>query len=150
MAHKHLIYLILSSFILVFYSCNQTKNEDYKALSVQIGSQNFDLQHSGVNKIVVITDKGCPSCTNTLARIALDELADSTTLFYITSKGNNINILPFMELKKNVIFDWQTGNKPIPQLSATGIVYLKNNQIDTIIKINAEEIGKQIEFIKQK
>lgn len=150
MAHKYLIYLILSSFIFVFYSCNKPQNNESEALAAHIKSQGFDIQNSGINKIVVITGNGCPTCNNTLARVALSELADSTTLFYITSKGQSVNINPFMELKKNVIFDWNSGNNSLPELSATGVIYLKDNLIDTIITINAEELGKQIELIKEK
>jgi hypothetical protein len=55
-----------------------------------------------------------------------------------------------MELEKNCYFDWQLNLKEYPELTSSRVIYLKNNEIDTVIVINSCKLMQQLEFIKNK
>ena len=149
MVHKHLIYLILISGFIFISSCNSQKKEKFNKITSYFETvHNYKLGND-INKIVVISEgKGCSTCEKAFAEAALAYLVDST-VFVVTAKGNNINIQPFLQLENNCFVDWQLNAKEYPEFVNSRVIYLKNNEIDTTIIINSNEIMQQLEFIRK-
>ena len=120
----------------------------------KINHQNIDYVFVDIDikndyqKIVVITDDGCSACTNFFSTTMLDELDNVHTLFIVTSKGRSTDIKQFLQKKENVVVDWQMDINKYPEFSKTSAIFLGENRVDTIIKISAENVQEQIEFIR--
>jgi hypothetical protein len=145
MVRKHLIYCVLINILL--FSCAKRQN-DYEKITQYFQTKNIELKN-GYSRIIVLTDNGCPSCTKSLARATEYSAQDTATLWLITSLGNSIKIDDYIH-KKNVVIDWQMNEKELPIFSETKIIYLKTNDIDTIINIDAYELEEQLEYIKER
>jgi hypothetical protein len=147
MVRKHLIYWSLIS-VLLLVSCEKT-DKTYKNISKYLKTKDIDIKND-YQKIVVITDNGCSVCTNFFSTTMLNELDNVHTLFIVTSKGTSTDIKLFLQKKDNVIVDWQIDINKYPEFSKTSAIFLGENSVDTIIKISAENIQEQIEFIRTK
>jgi DNA/RNA endonuclease YhcR with UshA esterase domain len=148
MAHKHLIYWGLISFS-IFSSCAQPQKQEISKNEVTeyLTDKKYQLSKN-IKKIIVITENGCPACSNALAEVGCKELADSSTLFVITARGSNVNIKPYLQMKNNVIFDWQANSSQFPMFQQTSVIYLNNTEVDTIIDINADDIHGQLDYVR--
>lgn len=156
MEHKHLIYWsLISLFIIIATSCNKQKKEisDYQKIAQYLEKyHNYKLGIS-TKKIVIITDNGCPSCNDALSELSSKSfIGDSTTLLVITGKGTFTDISPFVKKRgnKNIIFDWSADMDRLPLLVQSSVVYLDNNEVDTLININSEQIYQQLDYIRNR
>ena len=150
MVHKLLIYLILISGLIFVSSCNSQKKEEKfnKIINYFEKVHNYKLGND-INKIVIISEgKGCASCEKAFAKTALEYLVDST-VFLVTATGNHIDIQPFLQLERNCFVDWQLNATEYSEFVSSRVIYLKNNEIDTVIIINSNEIMQQLEFIRK-
>ena len=150
MEHRHLIYLILISALTVVSCSKQTDKDEsaYNSIAEYLKEKNYSKSISDINKIVVITDNGCSTCNKGICNLSYENyIDDDSTLIIITSKGQNFNVLAFKD-KPNVIFDWSSDIMPL--FNSTSVFYIENNDIDTILSINAGEYINQMQYISKK
>jgi len=144
MAYKLLTYLTLISFILTGFSC-ESRNGKEKIENYFIKTHNYKIGKD-INKIIVVAEgKICSSCELAFAEIALEHLADSS-VFLVSAKGNIVDINSFIRLKRNCFFDWQLNITDYPEFESSRVIYLKNNEIDTVVIIESKSIRQQLYF----
>jgi len=135
---------------LVLISCNYNKR-NYKKKSSElvefIKSKNLDNKDS-ITTVLLLSDEGCFNCNNRFSKLIQNHINRNNTLIIITASGAKIDISAFQDSNiKNIYFD---DINEIAQLNLTqnsGVFFLKNNEIDTIISIQAIDIENQLKFI---
>jgi hypothetical protein len=129
------LFILMMLLFLLLLSCRE--------IQVEIG--NF------IDKIVVITEgNNCGVCNKKFAEATIENLQGKNTIFLITSTGNDIDIKPFLNLEKNCFFDWELNISQYPEFESCKIIYLKNNEIDTVIVIQSELLFEQLEYIEHR
>ena len=141
-----LILSVCSSFLVV--CCKSKSEKDFQKIQNYFEKKHNHKMNSSVNKLVVISEgKGCGTCDDRFAQTALKYLADSS-VFLITSKGNVVDIQPFIDQMDNCFFDWQLDLSKFPEFYSSRVFYFKDNKIDTVIVINSNEIIQQLEYFR--
>lgn len=146
---KHLIKTVLIVFMLFNFSCINNTPKPIKTIkNYFLKTHNVKIDNS-INKIVIITEGSiCGQCDRLFSELVLKNLLNDSTIILVNAKGTIINIKDFLDLKKNCYFDWQLDTTKFPEFKTSRVIYLKDNDIDTIIIINPRIILKQIEYIK--
>ena len=143
--------IIICLLAITLLACSSTKQKGFEHLEKYFKEvHKFKLDNS-INKIVVITEgTGCPSCDRAFANTTLENLQNNNTIFLVIAKGSLIDIQPFLNLEKNCFFDWQLNYKEYPEFTKSKVIYIKNNEIDTIITIKSELLFEHLEYIRNK
>ena len=101
------------------------------------------------SKIFYLAEIGCISCNKSFSNLIQKNINDEN-LYILNASGNRLDISYYLESKKeNIVFDYDNylfKNKIVEGSSA---IWLKNNKIDTIVKISAQEIESQFEYIEK-
>jgi hypothetical protein len=81
----------------------------------------------------------------------LSQIQDPHTLFVISASGTKIDISGFDQaMSKNVIIDDNDTFLNLNILDKSGIIVFKQNDIDTIIPINANNLTDQLAYVSEK
>lgn len=101
------------------------------------------------HSIIILTEKGCPSCNSNLANTIVSFEFDST-LIIVNALGTIIDLTDINQNLHNnsIIFDYQEEYKGLG-LNGSGVILLNENlEADSIFKIDARELVHQLEFMK--
>lgn len=150
MENKVLIYLSFISIFIICLSCNNKKESDYNKISKYFENTHNIKLNPNIDKIIVITENGCPACNKNLANYALENFINSSSIILVTAKGSNLDISPFENLKENMYFDWNINPEEYNIFTDSKVIFFNSNDIDTSITINANEIKNQFDFIAHK
>lgn len=103
-----------------------------------------------INRIYILNDMGCGTCISSLSRFVKDYVNDDKAMVLINSRGINVDLDAF-EMKKqanpNIIINHTVINEPDNRFACSGAIYIKQEKIDTIIKIEGENIVQQLQYI---
>lgn len=94
--------------------------------------------------IFVVTEDGCPSCDRAFADLVRTRTSARGCLFLVRAEGRSVNLNGFLEETAQIRFDNDGSFKELGLLKASGVILLKNNQVDTIISLRAAEIQHQL------
>jgi len=134
-----LIFTLLSSLL---FSCA----EDKKAHNY-LKNQNLGTAY---HSIVVLTEKGCPTCNSSLAN-TITSLQYDSTLIVVSALGTIIDLTDIQQnqLNNTLVYDYQEQFKELG-LFDSGVILLNNQlEIDSIFKIEAQQLPQQLAFIKR-
>lgn len=134
-----LIFTLLSSMLA---ACTADKK-------VTLFLKNQDLG-TAYHSIVVLTEKGCPTCNSSLAS-TITSLHYDSTLMVINALGTNIDLTDIKEnqLNNTLVNDYKEHYKELG-LNGSGVILLNHQlEIDSIFKIEAQQLSQQLAFIKQ-
>lgn len=148
---KKIKILILSILALLIFSCSSNdSSEFYKIKDYFEKVHNYKITEK-ISRIVVITEgNACPSCDNAFSNFVFNKLKNENTLFLITATGRFMSIEPFLHLEKNCYFDWQLDKAKYPEFTSSRVIYLKNNEIDTTIILDANTLLEQLKYIEDR
>jgi len=148
--------LFINILAITIIACSTPKQKEYKYIEYEHIEtyfnkiHNFELDNS-IDKIVVIAEgNGCGNCNKIFAEKTLEELEGKNTVFLVTATGNYVNIKPFLNLEKDCFFDWELNKNQYPEFENSRVIYLKNNNIDTIIIMQSELLFEQLEYIEHR
>lgn len=133
-----LIFTLLSS---VLVACTADKK-------AAIFLKNQDLG-TAYHSIVVLTEKGCPTCNSSLAS-TITSLQYDSTLMVINALGTIIDLTDIKQnqLNNTLVYDYKERYKELG-LNGSGVILLNNQlEIDSIFKIEARQLPQQLAFIK--
>lgn len=142
--------VILSLFLFFAYSCSVKTESEYEKAKKQIKSLYGNEISQKIDTIYFINedDIDCPKCHSLFSNHLLEKELTENKLMLINYKGVSFDIQPFKEKSGNNIaissknsFDLK--DNILPNL---GMIIIKENQIDTIINIDSNNIK---EIIKQ-
>jgi len=145
MKNKIIILLV----VLIAFSCSVKETDDYKLVSF-IKLNNHVVED--YDHILRISETGCVGCNKSFARLVKEYVQSDNNLFIISAKGATVDISPYLDTKnsKNIIFDYENKFGPLKIVENSGIIFLKDNKIDTIINIEAKGIEETLRFIDSK
>jgi hypothetical protein len=111
-------------------------------------SNNFKQDISNkYNKIYVLTEQGCLPCNTKFTKFVANKINEDSTLIIVNASGVYVDISEFLDKKENIFFTKQSSNDSL--FNTSKILFLKNNQLDTIIYINPSKLQSQFEYIER-
>lgn len=138
---------IIGLVLLFLISC-QPKHTS-KSLLDYAKEQNIEIK-STTKAVFVLSNIGCITCNRAIFNLAADYLNQEGVQYIVTANGGLLDIRPFLEAK-NVSFDKKQiiHNKEL--IKSSGVFFLNERQdIDTLVNIEAKDIQKSLEYIKQR
>lgn len=101
------------------------------------------------HSIIILTEKGCPSCNSNLAN-TISSFDFDSTLIIVNALGTIIDLTYINQnkLKNPIVFDFQEEYERLG-LKGSGVILLNENlEVDSVFKIDARELVQQLEFVK--
>jgi hypothetical protein len=142
------INLILLLIILV--SCHVEKSKIdllEKALSTQLKSKSL----KDFEWIAYVSEQGCHGCNESFKNLLEHEINSTKGIIILTSSGSILDFSKFMDDSvTNVMFISEIELRKVGILKKSGIVFLSNNQVDTIIEIQSDNLENQLSEIKRR
>lgn len=93
--------------------------------------------------IFVISEDGCPACNRAFANMVRPRTTVPQCLFLVRAQGVVVDLNGFLQETDQVRFD-DGSFKQLGLLKGSGMILLNGNKVDTIINLDATEIGKQL------
>ncbi|MEX1003534.1 MAG: hypothetical protein WDZ35_15555 [Crocinitomicaceae bacterium] len=111
----------------------------------------FELSND-TKAIIVISERGgCLSCTQSFANFISDYIINTEILFIVCSPKGKIDISYFLQYKEqsNVFFDYNETILETELIKKSGVIFLKQNEVDTTIEIELETMKQSFETIHE-
>jgi len=145
---KNSISLIISLFL---FSCIVQEKESQESKLQSFVEQNMH-QIENYDHVLRISETGCVGCNKSFANLVKTYLQSDKNLFIVSAKGAMVDISPYLDTQnpKNIIFDYENKFGPLNIIENSGIIFLKDNKIDTVINIEAKGIEETLRFIDSK
>lgn len=152
---KYSLGLLIVLLLFISNSCNRDYDGQYQQLKREL-NEIYDIRlPKNVKCIFIINDNYCPVCVKHFSEYVLSKVEEEgeNVLCLVNSKGINVDLAKFKKFdNKNIYLNTKTipyKDDPLipPRL---GVIFLYENKIDTIIRIDSEFIVSQLEFIDSK
>lgn len=140
---KSFTYLLVSLFI-VFISCEKTPAKKIESYFREKHNYSFS---NNLKAIFVLTESGCMNCNKQFSEFISKDVAKDDVVCLIKASGTRVDI---SGIENNGITSFYDTNPDEAILSESGVIFLKNKEIDTIIKIDAKTLDGSFSYIKQK
>ena len=143
-------YLLICFFI--FTSCFiSEKEKSYNELNNYFKSEfNISIKNK-IHTIYVLTENGCNNCNKSFLHLLIKVQKQDSTLILIVASGSRIDISEINSNSKNVLFSKNSKTeKAYELLEKSKVIYIENNKIDTILTIEAPQLGDQIHEIERR
>lgn len=138
-------YLVINLFVIVllFTGCNKEKSTNDRILEIVKDSLKVEKPF---NKLIILQEHGCSTCNKKLAE-------------YITQQKQNDSILIILSLQNisgyidadamgDVIIDRKKLFYKTNVLNHSAVVFMKNNEIDTILNLSdARVFNQNLEYL---
>lgn len=144
---------VVGLFFLLCIQCNKKEqNEKYQLIVNEI-KENYqiDIRDNNVQNLIFINDQGCPNCIASFSGYILNNIDKfkENSMIFINSKGINIDLDKFINLKaKNILIsrNIREQSEILPDL---GIIYLKKStkEVDSVISLDTSNIVEQLKYI---
>ena len=138
-------------FALVFFSCTSNLSEKkYNALKSFVTENNRHIED--FDHVLRISETGCPGCNKTFARLVEKYIQSKKNLYIVSARGALIDISPYLEAEQapNIILDFNNKFGKTQVIENSGMIFLKNNKIDTIVDVKAKGIEETLEYINSR
>ncbi|MDD4218112.1 MAG: hypothetical protein PHZ24_12360 [Bacteroidales bacterium] len=148
-------YFTLISFIfLLLSSCKNNTNtvaeSEFDVICTYF-KNTFDFQiDSNYDKLIVISDRGCPNCNKNFMKFCLSYLDNENSIILITANSSSMDLTDAIASKGNVFFDYELNTSELNTFSSSRIIYFKNNSIDTMVIIDAYDIESQFDYFYER
>jgi hypothetical protein len=143
--------LICSVFYFVMFlsACEKVTINNQILTSFRQNGLKIDKNTEGV---FILDDEGCLACNRIFSQTISNLLDNDNIKFVIAANGNKVDISLFLEKKNssNVLMDRNKTILTSSKLEHSTIVFLHNNQIDTVITINAQDLENQMGIVKNR
>jgi hypothetical protein len=101
--------------------------------------------------IALIDERGCSGCNITFSTVISKFINKNEGLILVSSTGRVVDIGPYLADSARNVFDANIQDfVKLNILKKSGIIFLENNKIDTVIVIESKELKKQIEYIDER
>jgi hypothetical protein len=145
------IYIKIFSLLLLF-SCGENKNKiilnrDQTLVSILKDSLNIEKTYSN---IFVLTEDGCMACNKSFS-VFMQNNYNENNLYLLAASGLIVDMSPFLDKvsKKEMIEMPINYIQKHKILDGSGLIRMKGNKIDTIIRLNAENLSDQLVYLEQ-
>lgn len=148
MGDRLIRYLVLLSMLL---ACDDTDTltADVNSRRIEALIQYYEpaITLDDLKAILVVSEEGCLTCNRAFAHLAEAHLSDSTILLWMSAVGTGLDISSFKAHRDRIIWDLDDLLKKEGLLLGSGAILLKNARIDTIIRIDARNLGQTLDHL---
>lgn len=148
------IMLYISCIVLIFSvisSCATQKQKQQEAIINYINKNFKNINKEKENCIFIISENGCTGCNKGLSKIACQFIDMNNIYFIINAKGTIVDISPYWEAKRQENISYDTTNYfNNNALNYSYAIFVKNNEVDTIIESTAEDFIEKSKYIEQR
>lgn len=133
--------------IITILSCNSQPPIRHDLLQKFYVPPSFEIKKD-TKAIVFISDHNCATCNQMFVDFVSKKIDHEHIIFVVSSGMNSIDISPFLNAtKRNIIYDDSKQLYNDDKLQTSMIFILNQDQVDTIIRVNAREINNQIDYL---
>ncbi len=133
---------------------NKTEKKEgkssYELLAAYLSEFPDNLQIDKYRIVLFLTESGCSSCNNRFSSFIQDKMINKdSVLIIVNAKGGQINIRPYLsDTINNIVTDFTSDFYRLGLLEGTGFINLKDNKIDSIVKVEPERINEQLLYLQ--
>ena len=143
-------FLSVLFFIIIVYSCS-SDNKNYKNLDSflkeEISVNNID----SINWIALINESGCIGCNQYFAKEIKKFINNNNGIILVSASGAIVDISPYIADSVENVFRIDIRElEKLQLINKSGLIFLKDKNIDTIVEIRANDIKEQLNFINSK
>jgi hypothetical protein len=150
--HFSRIYSLI--FFLFLCNCASPKetitDEKYKILSEYFYEKHHVNLNKDIKKVLVLTEKNCMGCNAHFSKFIANQINDQSCILLVAASGTMVDISAFTTQQYNNVFFDEAAAETNELFSDTRAILLKNNAVDTIISVKAQQIEQQFAFIKSR
>jgi hypothetical protein len=147
---KNLFFALL----LVIIACNNSEikeNSTFSKLQQFFNFHHINSFNSTTRCVFVISEQGCMGCNKGLSKLAETYINNKSCVFIIEASGAIVDVSIFENANTSTVFmDTKNQFQKLGMIEKSGVIFLKNNIVDTIINLDVNIIDKQFEFIESK
>ncbi|MBK9176278.1 MAG: hypothetical protein IPM46_08060 [Flavobacteriales bacterium] len=100
-----------------------------------------------LDAIIYLTERGCLRCNKGFVEVVEPELTNERIAIVVAASGLKLDISPFIMDSTRVIWDYEQGFERTGGLRASGVVFLRNGEVDTVITLDALGLNDQLGYI---
>ncbi|MFK8037109.1 MAG: hypothetical protein AB8B74_02370 [Crocinitomicaceae bacterium] len=143
--NKSILILLVLFFVI---SCKTESN--YEHLDNYIKLKKEDISLADFNSVIVVSEAGtCPFCTDHFTKAISNHINNQNILFLVTTRGMNVDISSFIKTtRNNIVIDYSNDFSKLNLAKGCAIIELKEQQIDTIIQIQPENLQPSIDLFE--
>jgi hypothetical protein len=140
----------MSLLMSIFISC-QSQDTIYNKLKNYLYTISDTLDIDKYESIFYVSEVGCPTCAKSFSNTIQTYVFDKTNaLIILNAKGRVVDITPYREGgHSNVVFDYTSNFFRLHLASTSCIITFKDHSVDTIIELNASQLGSQLNLIPE-
>lgn len=143
--------MVLFAVILIFTSCGTKPDARTEVLNAYLGEQFKAKVDTGWKGIVVLTMNGCFSCNRHFLETITAQPDLSGYVVLVSASAGTIPPKAYEGKQAGVVWkDYQDRFYNTQLMKSSGIIYVKQGAVDTIIDIRSEELEQQIDYIRQR
>lgn len=137
------------NFILVLLFCLSCSVVERDEKIAFLATKHNIVIDSSIERIYVLNERGrfCKSCFNAFSACLAEKELGNNELLLINNNGNFLQRERFLN-KKNTYLIYDPRNHSLEGLPDLGILYLKGNQIDSVVYVNPQNINRIIAEIR--
>ena len=109
----------------------------------------YQLSLDSIESILVLTERGCPSCNRSFALFTKQHASHPNSINIISATGGQVDISPFFKAK-DTYFDFNQNFQKTGLSEESCTIFLKEGRIDTIVKIQAQEIEGTFDYLAER
>lgn len=130
--------------LFLIFSCSKVK--DYEKIDSFLKSELNYKDLKDKEFLIVINEMGsCINCNNAFSKYMAKYIDSEKVLFLICSSGSRIDISMYINSEENhILYDMYNKFSGLNLINQSGIFKLKNEEIDTLIKINLKNINQNL------
>ena len=145
---KQIIVAVLMS--ILFVGCAADKKSSNPVMQALYQFSEF-APTAATRAIVIIADNSCIPCNKELASLMANYLTKPEILFIISAHESAIDLSPYINAsRKDIVFDYNHSLTDNQVIKGSTVLFLKSQEVDTAITIDATQLDTQIAYLKQR
>lgn len=144
------IYSILAVILLFCWQCKPETDLRTKETKEYLKSRYDLVPDKNTAKIYIINDLGCGNCILSLSEFVKQKVNGEHAFIIIHSRGNNVDLNGFEDKKRKnsrILINHQLINDKNDPFYHSGVIYMNEDKVDTIVNLWGENIAGQLEYI---
>ncbi|HLP14177.1 MAG TPA: hypothetical protein VK177_19755 [Flavobacteriales bacterium] len=122
----------------------QSKSEKlFKFINARWGNK-----QAGPKAVLVLFETGCLGCNKAYAKLMAGFINNPSAYIIVNANGTHVDISPFTaDSLTNVFHDIKNDFGKLKIVNHSAAIFMKANEIDTIVSINAQDFNAQEAYI---
>lgn len=144
------IYSGLAAVMLLCCQCKQEVDARTKEIRKYLKTKYDTEPGKETDRIYIINDMGCGNCILSLSEFVKQHVNDHQAMIIIHSRGTNVDLNAFEGKKKNnshIFINHQAITDENDPFYHSGVVYLTEGKVDTVVNIANDRMVEQLEYI---